>query len=448
MLSQHKYRTNVNYHTKTIWMPLNFFSSQTTTTQQGRSASTKQKQWTIDMSNSEEEFDTILFDKILCSLKDFKTKGERFISACNQGNDTMSLKLLEHLGNREMTVLDMLYNDECRFLFKEFCQMELSSENIEFWEECQEFNKCTSVEQRWVYALNLYQTYISPHSTKPINIDMSAVKEVKKRLDNFEKNRQVELSDILAPVKTRVEECMSDTFIRFLKDKLYRDRVLAFNEIQYDKIVDKTNNYATLLHLCAKNNKVACMKFLLKKGLDVDCLDGQKSTPLNYALAYRCDEAALFLIKRGARINLNNDNNRFPLTADIKNKYYKIGQLLVQSSMNGRGIKFEDKYTIVSTSDESTRISNIHSSSTMEADPENGSTYLVEDKDTMKRCNAFSITFKNVIHAIQCRNDNWRQYKKLDHENLIPIRDLFVEKDNSGKYKVYIIKVNIFQIDY
>jgi ankyrin repeat protein len=100
--------------------------------------------------------------------------------------------------------------------------------------------------------------------------------------------------------------------------------------VKLDKIVDKQSGDASLLHLCAQRNKVACLELLTSHNLKVDILDKLQASPLIHAAALNCQDAATFLALKGANMNLKDDYNRFPLLAALKNKHYAMAETLAE----------------------------------------------------------------------------------------------------------------------
>jgi len=97
------------------------------------------------------------------------------------------------------------------------------------------------------------------------------------------------------------------------------------------KIVDRRTDNCTLLHLLAQNNKHRCMEVISSHFPNIDLTDSIQSTPLLYAVANHCHEAAAFLLSRGANINQKDVYNKFPLLIALKARDYKMAELLASS---------------------------------------------------------------------------------------------------------------------
>ena len=87
------------------------------------------------------------------------------------------------------------------------------------------------------------------------------------------------------------------------------------------------------LHLAAGRNKVKMAKILLDNGAILDQIDAL-GTPLCYAVEGSHKQRLLYLIKKGANINLKNWNGISPLYCAIKEKKPEILQLLIINGAN------------------------------------------------------------------------------------------------------------------
>jgi serine/threonine protein kinase len=71
------------------------------------------------------------------------------------------------------------------------------------------------------------------------------------------------------------------------------------------------------------------------------------------------------------------------------------------------------------------------------------SLFLVENKQTSKRYNAFCITFRREKHAIEYYNDHWKYRISLNHENIVPIEAAYFQRTSDGRSQVCLVKVCI-----
>lgn len=78
---------------------------------------------------------------------------------------------------------------------------------------------------------------------------------------------------------------------------------------------------------------------------------------------------------------------------------------------------------------------------TIPDDQEVATLYLVEDKKTLRRCNAFCINFRREKHAVQYCEGTWKQRINLSHDNIVPIVDMYLQKNDKERYQLFIVKV-------
>ena len=102
------------------------------------------------------------------------------------------------------------------------------------------------------------------------------------------------------------------------------------SNVKLEKIIDKQNEDASLMHLCAQRNKVSCMDFLFTHGVKVDVLNRLHASPLIFAAAQNMIDAAFFLISKGANINLRDEYSRTPLLVALRNKNYEMVEFLAE----------------------------------------------------------------------------------------------------------------------
>jgi hypothetical protein len=129
----------------------------------------------------------------------------------------------------------------------------------------------------------------------------------------------------------------------------------------------------------------------------------------------------------------------------------------IRNILNGKSFqwektdfKFEDKYRILKEIDHLS-LTSLQNSSKKDLKIELSNTtvdcvvsyiYVVEEKnDISKRCNAFCATFQDNRKAIEFYNYS-NMCKEFDHPNLVPIRNTYLEQDESGQYRVYVVKVS------
>jgi hypothetical protein len=172
-------------------------------------------------------------------------------AALSRGNLLPLNKLDNTTDIPQLEITTVLAIDEYRSYFKEFCNLELSTENIDFWEECLKYEKWSNKKQRLIHAKNLYNAYICPAAPNSLNIDIYAINKIKKRLDASERNSdsvEDNLVDLLKEVKSSIEVCMSDTYHRFKQSQLYKNMInnsIESNKLQISVANSADNSGAT-----------------------------------------------------------------------------------------------------------------------------------------------------------------------------------------------------------
>lgn len=69
----------------------------------------------------------------------------------------------------------------------------------------------------------------------------------------------------------------------------------------------------TLLHVAAKNNRIACLKLCIEHNLEIEQRDINGNTALNVSAAYGHFECVEYLIQQGANVNSRNNNDESSL---------------------------------------------------------------------------------------------------------------------------------------
>jgi ankyrin repeat protein len=109
-------------------------------------------------------------------------------------------------------------------------------------------------------------------------------------------------SDIL----DKISECIYDQNFEALK--------VALNRWKDIDITQYNGAEHTLLHVAAKvENSAKIIEVFLKKGIGVNCLDSNGSTPLHEAVLYECPNNAQVFIDLGAEVDLPNASKTTPL---------------------------------------------------------------------------------------------------------------------------------------
>lgn len=121
----------------------------------------------------------------------------------------------------------LLNNQHNRALFKQFCVMEQSDENIRFWESVK-FTFCEeqTPNKRYEIAKELFSDYISSNGSNSLNIDSSLVEELQGNLKQWKQMEAPEIPDtFFTSALQQCERNMMDTAVRFQKHTLYQQVV-------------------------------------------------------------------------------------------------------------------------------------------------------------------------------------------------------------------------------
>jgi ankyrin repeat protein len=111
-------------------------------------------------------------------------------------------------------------------------------------------------------------------------------------------------------------------------------------QFKLERMKDKQG--CSLMHICAMKNKPYCMDILFQNKVKIDSRDSIEATPLLHACANNCLESVTYLLTKQANVNAKDSWNKFPLQVALKNKHYRVAELLntVPSlDVHQRGIK-------------------------------------------------------------------------------------------------------------
>lgn len=212
-------------------------------------------------------------------------------------------------------------------------------------------NKCTierkpfaNVVQEWTTKLGLNQQYSA--KTEPKSLQLIENEEATTRTSNNVVG-EAEEGEALEKCTKEMNQ-LSTAHDRFLfacksdcsdevSHLLLRQLMEQNPAIPLNKIQDKQQSNCSLLHLLAQRNKVKCMELMTRdnKFPNLDIADSISSTPLLYAVAHDSEDAVAFLLSRGkVNPNVKDIYNKFPLLLALRNKNYKVAEML----LNTRGI--------------------------------------------------------------------------------------------------------------
>jgi ankyrin repeat protein len=99
-------------------------------------------------------------------------------------------------------------------------------------------------------------------------------------------------------------------------------------QLELDRIRLKDRD-CCLTHLCAQRNDVQSLELLVQYGASLDTVDTLHATPLFYAVANNCSDAAAFLLFRGANPNAKDAYFKSPLHVALRNQFISLAEILV-----------------------------------------------------------------------------------------------------------------------
>ncbi|CAI4226965.1 unnamed protein product [Auanema sp. JU1783] len=115
-------------------------------------------------------------------------------------------------------------------LFRQFLKKEFSDENVDFWQDCEEFRKMKEGKKATTQrAHEIYREYVAEQAPKEVNLDSDTRAATKAALESGCK------TDTFLLAQSRIEQLMEkDSYRRFLKDSLYLDLLKSIenNEIE------------------------------------------------------------------------------------------------------------------------------------------------------------------------------------------------------------------------
>lgn len=137
---------------------------------------------------------------------------------------------------------EIAQNIELRQSFRKFCEQEASTENIDCWEEILEFKKIEDPQERYRVGEEIYEKYIGPNATQPVNISKKSIVKVRNEIEaernsiqkdqNYTPNVQITLYD---NIQKLIDIVMVDSFTRYKFSDVY----FQYVEKYIDKIMMK-----------------------------------------------------------------------------------------------------------------------------------------------------------------------------------------------------------------
>lgn len=115
--------------------------------------------------------------------------------------------------------------------------------------------------------------------------------------------------------------------------------------------MDNINDGADLIHLACIHKDIKMVKFLLSKGIDINCKDNRGFSPLHNFIKYKKINDSIFFLKDlidlGADIESIDGNDETPLFTAIKMKKTEIIKFLLSKGANKQTPKIKEFGTIL-----------------------------------------------------------------------------------------------------
>lgn len=71
-------------------------------------------------------------------------------------------------------------------------------------------------------------------------------------------------------------------------------------------------------------------------------------------------------------------------------------------------------------------------------------THLSNHNKSMKAMIVHFVSFSNYLDALQYHNCKWKQFNDFQHQNLVPICNIYIQKDSLERFRVIVTKVSNF----
>lgn len=130
---------------------------------------------------------------------------------------------------------------------------EISAENIYFWAACERYRHMNELE-RLTEAPKIFDKYLGPNASDPVNVDSKARTTTKERLDSAD-------LDLFDSARKQIFNLMKfDSYSRFLKSDLYKACLESSESGSYKKHKRQFDNYDPLLNLSPNNKNLSSTK--------------------------------------------------------------------------------------------------------------------------------------------------------------------------------------------
>jgi hypothetical protein len=190
-------------------------------------------------------------EETLSDESNFKEFNENIFSMMNQFQDNKKVQNIEnYLKSEKETIRKMLSeksekkntkksiltvsleNTIIRKKFWEFCKKEFNSENIEFWQDVQEYKNLSNFNERKNMAFQIYNLYFLSNSQKELNITDEEKNEMKLLLITKYDDKNI-TPYLFIEYESLITGLLTDPFSRFSKTNEFID---AYNDyLEFEK---------------------------------------------------------------------------------------------------------------------------------------------------------------------------------------------------------------------
>ncbi|XP_065317425.1 uncharacterized protein LOC135925833 isoform X2 [Gordionus sp. m RMFG-2023] len=125
---------------------------------------------------------------------------------------------------------ELLKDEQGFHLFLDFLKKEYSSENIRFWQACQDFKKCPNPKKPEAMT-KIYKEYLAPNAPKEINIDSYSRELVNKGVRDGSRYALDLAQDHIYTLMKK------DSYVRFLRSEMYKNLVATSQSSNKKKMI-------------------------------------------------------------------------------------------------------------------------------------------------------------------------------------------------------------------
>ena len=147
-------------------------------------------------------------------------------------------------------------------------------------------------------------------------------------LHDIQQNKEINIQEV-EEEEEELDFCLIDKLHELIlnsnEDKFFKyiERMKENEEIDFDK---KFSNKMTLLHLSCSKNQISICEVLIKKGCNINALDGQSRIPLHIASSHGYHDLCILLLGNGSKINIRDLYGYSPIILALKSHHFNLIQ--------------------------------------------------------------------------------------------------------------------------